>query len=587
MLSRLQRSSDQFRHLNRKLTSAVFGIHLAAIAAIVLEHGFYLKEDFVTFIRLLQVVVIVVFILLQLVKFLIAPKRLAYVRERWIEYLVSFFFIAISLLLFVFEETHFTYLRSVNHFSLYIIIIQVVIGIDVLSSVIRYSHTVATWDIQPARLFLLSFVLLIVIGTFALLLPRATTNGISFMDALFTSTSAVCVTGLIVVDTPTAFTPLGQWIILALIQLGGLGVMTFTSFFTVFSGKFGIRDRAMMQELMSSETLGEIRRMLLAIIIGTFTIEAVGAFLLTYSWGDAVFQSSGEMLWQSVFHSVSAFCNAGFSLFTANLGDPRVAMNVPVNLIIAGLIILGGIGFPVIRNLFEMFGRRKKFTRRIRLSVHSRLVLVASASLVASAMVLFFTLEFNRSLTGFAFWEQMLASFFQSVTLRTAGFNTVDIAAMGIPMVLIALLWMFIGASPGSTGGGVKTTTFSLLVLSIVQNMRGQKNVEVAHRSIPTAVIDKAYAVVVLHALLIFLSVFLIALFEEFPIIDIIFECISAAGTVGLSRGITAALSDASKFILVVTMIFGRVGVATILVAFIRKVLTTNYDYPSEHIIVG
>jgi potassium uptake TrkH family protein len=396
------------------------------------------------------------------------------------------------------------------------------------------------------------------------------------------------VTGLIVVDTSSAFTPFGQLVILLLIQVGGLGLMTFTTFFTMFSGRLSIKERVLMQEMLSRESLGQVRQTLLGIITVTLLIELVGAVLLYYSWGDVGFASERAKIFSSVFHSVSAFCNAGFSLFSENLAVSGAAMNVQLNLVFASLIILGGLGFIAIINIVSIRPWGHPGSRlRFRLTTHTRIVLITSGILLAGGMLLFYFMEYHNTLKALSWWEKILASFFQSVTTRTAGFNTTDIGGMTVPATLIFLILMFIGASPGSTGGGIKTTTAALVFLSAVNYARGKPTIDIAQRRVLPSTVERAYATLLFAFALIGLSVFLLSLFEPFPLLDIVFEVISAAATVGLSRGITFALADASKIVLIFTMLIGRVGTLTMMMALTRRAALGRYDYPTEQIVVG
>jgi Trk-type K+ transport system membrane component len=343
-----------------------------------------------------------------------------------------------------------------------------------------------------------------------------------------------------------------------------------------------------MQEMLNRESLGQVRNTLKSIISVTLLIEIVGAVLLYYSWGDVAFTSERAKIFSSVFHAVSAFCNAGFSLFSENLAVSGAAMNIQLNLTIASLIILGGLGFIVIVNIASIRPLGNPGSRlRHRLTAHTRLVLITSVVLILAGTVLFYVLEFNTSLRGLEWWEKGIASFFQSVSTRTAGFNTTDIGAMAIPATLIFLILMFIGASPGSTGGGIKTTTAALVFLSAVNYVRGKSTIEIAQRRIQASTVERSYAALVFSLVLVSSSIFALSLFEPFPLLDIVFECFSAAATVGLSRGITFALTDMSKFVLIFTMLVGRIGTLTLMMALTRRAVLNRYDYPTEQIVVG
>ncbi len=587
----IQQSPPQFAETSRRINLIMVGLLGLALLSLVLEYGFYFSAPYEAYFQAVDIVILFFFVLQQAYKLLVCPNRRAHIHERKLEYiLTSGLLLALAAypLLTDFYHEMAQRWRMGSLTSLYVLIAQSVIIFDILSSAVRFSRKMLGRRVQPARLFIGSFVFVILLGTLALLLPRATTGGISVLDALFTSTSAVCVTGLVVVDTASAFTPFGKIILLLLIQVGGLGLMTFTTFFTLFSSKLSIKERVMMQEMLSRESLGQVRNTLLSIIAVTLLIEAAGAILLYHSWGDVAFASERTKIFSSVFHSVSAFCNAGFSLFSDNLAVSGAAMNVQLNLTIASLIILGGLGFIVITNIVGLrpLGNPRSRLRR-RLTAHTRLVLITSGILILAGTVFFFILEFHTSLEGLTLSEKVLASFFQSVSTRTAGFNTTDIGAMAVPATLIFLMLMFIGASPGSTGGGIKTTTAALVFLSAVNYVRGRSSVEIGRRRIPPATAERASAALLFGVATVALSVFLLSLTESFNLIDIVFECVSAAATVGLSRGITASLGDFSKSVLIFTMLIGRIGTLTFMMAVTRRAILNRYDYPTEQIIVG
>lgn len=591
LIRRIQRSPDRFDALTRVINRGMFVVIVVAAFSLLLQHGFHIGVELRSMLRMVDIAVLVLFMAQQAVKLLLTPDRRAHLRERRIEYGLTL----ALLLILPFLPMLLRWLTSndalnleLNITMVYVVLVQFVILVDMLFSAVRLSRRIAMKQIQPARLFIASFVFVILAGTLGLLLPRATTQGISVVDALFTSTSAVCVTGLTAVDTATRFTFTGQLIIMLLIQVGGLGLMTFTTFFALFAGRLSIRERVLMQDFLNRENLGEVRRTLKSIVGVTFIIEALGALLLFFSWDPARFSSVGDRLFSSIFHSVSAFCNAGFSLFSANLAERGIAMNPMINITIASLIVLGGLGFMTIMNVL----RARPWSRGVarhqrRLTTHTRLVLVTTALLIFFGALLYLVMDYNTSLRDLSLGEKILAALFQSVSTRTAGFNTVDIGAMATPATLIFIILMFIGASPASTGGGIKTTTAAVIFLSSLNFIRGKRAIEVRRRSITQATVDRAHAVLWFAMLTVALSIILLSLWEPWPLLDIVFECTSAMGTVGLSRGITFGLTDASKIVLVLTMLIGRVGALTIVQSLTTPAPTSRYDYPSESVIVG
>lgn len=590
-LRSLQQSTTRFEAISRRINTVMLLLAATVLVSLVLEYGFYFDAATERIFEILDVAVLCCFIASQAVKFLIAPDRELYVRERWFEYAMTGLLL-VSLAAMVALPGFFTGVARQWHLhgisALFVLVAQTVMVLSLLSGAVRVSRRIASTQIQPARLFIGSFVFVILSGAAALLLPRATTQEISVVDALFTSTSAVCVTGLTAIDTAMSFTTLGKFIILVLIQVGGLGLMTFTTFFTLFSGRLSIRERVLMQDFLSRENLGEVRRTLLHIVGVTLMIETIGAVLLFFSWDASIYTSLQQRLFSAVFHSVSAFCNAGFSLFSDNLAGSASAFNVQVNLTISGLIILGGLGFITIVNIVNVrpwTGGQRRLSHR--LTAHSRVVIVSTLILLFAGMALFLLIESGNSLRGLGWGDKILASFFQSVTTRTAGFNTIDIGAMAVPSTLLFLTLMFIGASPGSTGGGIKTTTAALILLSAINLVRGKSSIEIGNRRIPQSNVDRATAALFFGIVLLALSVFAVSFFEPFPILDVIFECVSAMGTVGLSRGITFALADSSKIVLILTMLIGRVGALTLIMAMTTRAPLNRFDYPTEQIMVG
>jgi potassium uptake TrkH family protein len=464
----------------------------------------------------------------------------------------------------------------------------------------RRSLTFYRLRYNPTLLFIASFVLLIVLGTALLLLPRATTNGIGPFDALFTSASAVCVTGLITVDTATHFTTFGKVVILVLIQLGGLGIMTFTSFLAMFFQRSSsFQSQLFMQGLINEESIGNTMRTIGNIVGITFLVEFLGACLLYLSIAPAQIPHMHDRMGFAIFHSISAFCNAGFSTLSAGLYDTGFRFNYGFQLVIIGLILIGGLGFPIIFNLYRSLkgatsGRWRQVYHKERyvyaprlINVNARIVLLTSAALLVAGTGLYFVLEYNSTMREHTGVGKFVTALFGGVTPRTAGFNTVDMTQLTTPLVLIYLLLMWIGASPGSTGGGIKTTTFALALLNIYSIARGREQLEIFGRHVPAKSVQQAFAVMMLSALVIGLAILLIGYFNpEMPLVKIAFEAFSAYSTVGLSLGITANLAAGSKVVIIVTMFLGRVGTFTLIAGVVSKVNAQNYRYPTENIVI-
>ncbi len=456
--------------------------------------------------------------------------------------------------------------------------------------------------VNPAQLFVGSFFIIILMGSLLLMLPNATRGEISYVDALFTATSAVCVTGLAVVDTGGVFTLIGQTIILFLIQTGGLGIMTFASYFSYFfrSGS-SYENQMYMGEMTNVDKLDEVFSVLKKIITVTFAIEAIGAVMLFFSITDSAVHGFGHRIYFSVFHAVSAFCNAGFSPLKNSLFEATFRFNYLFQLIIALLIIFGGLGFPIIFNSWKFFVYKigNTFKRLLKkrektylpwvLNLNSKVIISTTAILLISGTIFVLIFEYNNTLTEHhSFFGKFIVSFFGSVTTRTAGFNSIDTGAMTLPTTLIFILLMWIGASPASTGGGIKTSTIAVAFLNVVSIAKGKKNLEIFGREISGVSINKSFAIILLSVVVIFTSTLGVAMFDaDKNLLSIVFEVVSAYATVGLSRGITGSLTDASKIIVLITMFLGRVGMITFLMAIIKKTNNTKYRYPTEDLLIN
>lgn len=455
--------------------------------------------------------------------------------------------------------------------------------------------------LNPAQLFILSFLAIIMAGTLLLLLPKATHAGISLIDALFTATSAVCVTGLIVVDTGSFFTPLGQTIIILLIQIGGIGIMTFASYFSFFfRGISSYENQLVISEMTNIERLGEVFSVLKKIILITFFIELVGSLLLFQSIDNHLIPALNDRIFFSIFHAVSGFCNAGFSTLENSFYEAAYRFNYSMHLVLSGLIIIGGLGFPIVLNLlrylkvktisliFMLIKKRHQQKTPWLMNINTRIVLITSLVLTVAGAVLFFIFEYNNTLVEHRFYGKMVTAFFASVTTRTAGFNTVDTSMINIPTILIVIFLMWIGASPGSTGGGIKTSSLAIAVLNIISIAKGKTRLEVFNREVSVVSVYRAFTIMILSVFVISFSTFLIVLIEPgMGLLNIAFETFSAYSTVGLSRGITAELSTLSKVIVIATMFIGRISMLTLLIALFKRVSSESYRFPTENILIN
>ena len=491
-------------------------------------------------------------------------------------------------------------IATVQHFAVGIyLVVQVVI------KVCRTVVNLAASGRGPTRTLILSFLVLIVSGAGLLMLPKASTgDNIGLVDALFTATSATCVTGLIVKDTGNDFSLMGQIIILSLIQLGGLGIVVFGAVFALLLGQASLRERAAMQDLLSAKTLSRIGNMIAFIFVGTVIIEAVGAVSLFEMWDDTPgwIGSVHQQWFCSVFHSISAFCNAGFSLFD----DSFIGYNKSplVYAVICPLIILGGLGFGVLYDLANItVDRVKRFFKKLlfkqyrlsmeapkRMQLQTKVVLCVSALLIVLGMFAVVLFENFAKVDASAENTGLAGAFFQSVTARTAGFNTIDVSAMSGPSRFVLILLMFIGGSPGSTAGGIKTVTLAIVVMTAIAAIRKRWEVEIFKRSIRVTVVGRAITITLLFVAVLFAAALTLSITEssgDFTMSDIIFEAASALGTVGLTTGITPSLTAAGKLIIIVVMLVGRLGPLTLLAALTFNLKPVQYNYPAEAIIVG
>ena len=454
--------------------------------------------------------------------------------------------------------------------------------------------------LNPPQFFILSFLSVVLVGALLLMMPNATTKPLTFIDALFTATSAVCVTGLIVVDTATRFTPFGQIILLGLIQIGGLGILTFVTYFSYFfKGGVSYETQLSISEMTYSPRMGDMVTTLKSILYVTFGIEALAALLIYLSIYDLGGMDISERLFFAVFHAVSAFCNAGFSTFSAGLYDEALRFNYPLQLIISTTFLFGGMGFIIVVNLLRYLRHRVQriiYRNDARysyqpwlLNINSRITLITSGALLLIGLIGVMMFEYHGVLAEHhSFIGKLITGLFTAATPRTAGFNIADMDALAFPTIMLTIFLMWIGASPNSTGGGIKTSTFAIALLNTLSLARGQRKVEVFKREIADISIRRAFSIMWLSLLVIGSGVTLISYDQpELALIKVIFECFSAYSTVGLSLNLTADLSTFSKLVVSVIMFVGRVGMLTLLIALLKNKHERNYRYPTEEITIN
>ncbi len=574
-----------------RITRIPFWFSVLAVAAIIFDLGFDQSPFVQNSLYWIYIVNLCIGVLSLAGRYVLArdrPRRLAWFID------ILLLLVLVMLLMHFFHIFHVELLNSREWFYVasFVVFFRELFALNIDFSK-RYFN--------PAQLFVLSFFSVIMLGTLLLILPKATYEGISVIDALFTSTSAVCVTGLIVVDTGSYFTPFGQHVILALIQVGGIGIMTITSYFSYFfRGSSSYENQLLLKDISNSEKITEVFGTLKKIILLTFLTEAVGAIIIYSSLDPKLFANTADRIFFAAFHAISAFCNAGFSTLRNGFYETGFRFNYPLHLVVATLIIIGGIGYPIMLNFYKyikhlVLNRLLPASRKQQalhlpwvININTRIVVITTTCLIVFGTVLFYLFEYNNTLAEHHGFGKLVTAFFGAVTPRTAGFNSVDVTALNFSTIMIIFLLMWIGASPGSTGGGIKTTTFAIGTLNFLSLAKGKDRIEVYRREVADLSVRRAFATISLSLVVIGLAVFLIATFDsDKGLLPIAFECFSAYSTVGLSLGITDDLSSASKMVIILTMFVGRVSVLTILIAMFRQVKFLKYRYPTEDILIN
>ena len=589
----------RIEYKNNRLERVLIGVSVLTAATVaatfILLFGFNRPLLPVWILHALQVVLLCVFVVEKIIRTVNATSKVQYLRTNWFE-IPLLLFLAVTVIgagrWFALDEPQAT---QVRHFAVGIyLVLQVVIKLC------RTGINLAASGRNPTQTLIGSFVVLIISGAGLLMLPAANSGGqnLSLVDALFTSTSATCVTGLIVKDTGQEFSMMGQVVILTLIQLGGLGIVVFGAVLALLLGQaFSVRESVAMQDLLNTRTLSRIGNMIAFIFIGTILIEAIGAVSLIGMWHDS---GAHNQIFYSIFHSISAFCNAGFSLFRKSF--IQYNRNWQIYTVICPLIVLGGLGFSVLYDLANISADRvkrllkKSFIKRYRFSMaapkrmqlQTKIVLAVSAALIILGALAILFFEHYAGNTGQK--VGILGALFQSITARTAGFNTAEIKEMSASSKFILILLMFIGGSPGSTAGGIKTVTLAVIIMTTIAALRKRPEVEMFNRSVRIVVVGRAITVTVLFIVVLFTATLALSVTERasgFSMMDILFEAGSALGTVGLTTGITGSLTTMGKLIIITTMLIGRLGPLTLLAALTFNLKPAQYSYPDESLIVG
>jgi len=588
---------------NKKLEKILIGVNVLTAAVVTASFALLFGFDApllpISFLYTVQTILLCVFIIEKLIRLFNAASKAEFWRANWLE--IPLF---IALVTAFFGAGHWfakTDPATVRRFAVGIYLV-----LQVVKKLCKTSVNMAASGKNPTQTLIASFLVLIIAGAGALWLPRSSaTENISFVDALFTATSATCVTGLIVKDTGEDFSLMGKLIILTLIQLGGLGIVVFGAVIALLLGQaLSLRESVAMHDLLSASTLSRIGHMIAFIFVGTIFIEAVGAISMFGMWDDVSGRVDNvhQQWFCSIFHSISAFCNAGFSLFSDSLISYNKRPQVYV--VLCPLIILGGLGFSVLYDLSSIttdkvkrflknrFDERRHFLRETpkRMRLQTKIVLSVSFVLIILGALTILLFEHYAGGGSPASKPGILGAFFQSVTARTAGFNTIDVAKMSASSRLILILLMFIGGSPGSTAGGIKTVTLAVVMVTAVAALRKRGEVEIFKRSIRLVIVGRAITVTLLFVAVLFGAALALSITENangFTMSEIMFEAGSALGTVGLTTGITGSLTTAGKLIIIAVMLIGRLGPLTLLAVLTFNLKPVRYNYPDEAIIVG
>lgn len=539
--------------------------------------GFYLLNYFVRFIYTFE------------------PGK--FIRTTWLELVLLVLIIIEAFTDLVFDRPvvfHIVKSFGREHFVFwYMFVLQGLLITLLLIDVAKLGTLLDYFKISTSGLFILAYGILIAGGTLLLMLPEMTVNGqgATWLEALFTATSASCVTGLIVVDTATYFTLKGQLVIMMLMQLGGLNILSFATFFASFYSRgMGLKHHSMVHDHFSSDMLYDAKSLLRQVLLTTFVIEAAGTVAIYSLWNpDLEWKSTMEKIYVSVFHSISCFNNAGFSTFTNGMTHPLNSSSYILHLAMTVIIFMGSLGFYSIQDIFGIENMRQRMKMPWKnFKTSTRVCLYAAILLTIGGGIIFDWLEADNTILKEKPVERLLTSLFHAASARTAGFSSIDFGMVHSSTLVLFMFLMFVGASPGSTGGGIKTTTFTLILLSAYSTIRGKRNIELFKRTISWDLLNKAFSIFTFFAGGVFLGTFLLTITDpQIDLVKIMFEQVSAIGTVGLSTGITSSLSEGGKLILVVSMFIGRIGPLTLAFALSKRVKTVNYRYPETHFMVG
>lgn len=568
-----------------------FWFSLLGIVAFLIDFGFNAEHFFQLFLNYFYFIALGLSVLADIHRYIMNPEK--FKRKA---FLFDGVYISLIILIFISFITQLIgnpILSGFREISWVKILVLIAFVREFFEKDINLKRTV----LNPAQLLIVSFLTFIIFGSFLLLLPNATHSGISFIDALFTSTSAVCLTGLVVVDTGSFFTEFGQLIILFLIQLGGIGILTFVSYFSYFfKGGASYQNQLVISDITNSKKIGEVLSIAKYVIIITLSIEFITGLFMYFSIDSSIFQSHGDHLFFTIFHAVSAFCNAGFTTLQEGFYDVGFRFNYGFQIVVILSFVLGGLGFPIVVNIINYLKYKLKailtFSKKGLkykpwvLNLNSRITLITTFLLFGIATLIFFIFEYDNVLVEHtSIFGKFVTSLFGAATPRSAGLQTVDTALLSTPTIMMIFLLMWIGASPASMGGGIKTSTFAIATLNIISLAKGKSKIEVFRRQIAEISIRRSFAIISLSLVVIGTGVAIISFLEpEMELVTVAFECFSAYSICGLSLGATPDLSEWSKLVIIGMMFTGRLTALTILIAFFKQNHFKNYSYPVEEI---
>lgn len=579
-------------YVNRILQVCSVVFSLVTIICIICYHGLYISTRWKDIIRIIIDASLFFYVLKYFILLFYSLHRKEFLKRSWFECIIISLLIIQFISYYVFNFD-LRMVHSINFENYYILFIQFYFLIIVLIELAKMNSSLGKYNLSPPILMVASFLLLIAIGTVLLSLPRMTVHGISLIDALFTATSASCVTGLTTVSTSACFTVKGQVVIMLLMQLGGMSILTFATFFTTFLSRsfVGLRYQYLIRDMMSADRLSDSITLLRSIMLTTVVIELSGtALLFTYWKTTGFFVSDAQNVFYALFYSIAAFNNAGFALWDGSLMNMGVVDSYFPQTVIMILVLLGGIGFVTIRDFFSVhyIKERNKYHWKS-LMPQTKIVLLTSFYIILIGTILFLFIESKYSLkSDTSLFDRIFTSLLQVVTCRTAGFTVVDMNTVSMPTLILLMLIIFIGCSPSSTGGGIKTTTFFVLIKSVLATIQGKKHIEFQHKTIPFSLVDKANSIVIMSFSFILLSCFLITIMEpDLSLSTAIFETTSAFTTCGLSTGACASMCWGAKLVLIINMYIGRIGTLTLAFALTRRKKESKHQYPDLYLMIG